>query len=140
MLNTKMKFTVIASAFRSNLSAATNITRHINAGVALSAVGFNRTNDVQGFYRETQADDASVELSRAIPVPTIWDVQTLATLFCGAYDQDCILAINNKTLDVWLVNVEGELFTRLGKWTRHVKKDVNWNAYTYDGTFYYTAE
>lgn len=134
------KYTVIASAARSNLTEAANIERHIDVGFTLAALGYNRTVDVKGFYRETQADFASVELSRAIPAYTLKDVQQLATLFCGAFNQDCILVINNESNDVWLVNLEGELFTKLGKWTTHNTKDSRWNAYTYDGAFYYTAE
>lgn len=134
------KYTVIASAARSNLTEAANIERHIDVGFTLSALGYNRTVDVKGFYRETQADFASVELSRAMPVHSLKEVQQLATLFCGAFDQDCILVINNESNDVWLVNVEGELFAKLGKWTTHNTKDSRWNAYTYDGAFYYTAE
>lgn len=134
------KYTVIASAARSNLTEAANIERHIDAGFSLNALGFNRSLDVKGFYRETQADFASVELSRAMPVHSLKEVQQLATLFCGAYNQDCILAINNESGDVWLVNLEGELFAKLGKWTTHNEKDSSWNAYTYDGAFYYTAE
>lgn len=134
------KYTVIASAARSNLTESANIGRHIDAQFSLSALGYNRFVDVKGFYRETQADFASVELSRAIPVHTLAEVQQLATLFCGAFNQDCILAVNNETLDCWLVNLEGELFAKLGKWTMHSHKDSSWNAYTYDGAFYYTAE
>ena len=136
----KAKYTVIASASRSNLTEAANIDRHIDAGFTLSALGYDRHVDVKGFYRETQADFASVELSRAIPVHTLNEVQQLATMYCGAFEQDCILAINNQTGDVWLVNLEGELFAKLGKWTLHTKKDASWNAYTFDGAFHYTAE
>lgn len=134
------KYTVIASAARSNLTEAANIDRHIDAGFTLAALGYNRTVDVKGFYRETQADFASVELSRAMPVNNLKEVQQLATLFCGTFNQDCILVINNESNDVWLVNLEGELFAKLGKWTIHNTKDSRWNAYTYDGAFYYTAE
>lgn len=140
MLRSKSKYTVIASSARSNLSESANIERHIDCGFSLSALGYNRHVDVKGFYRETQADFASVELSRAIPVHSLQEVQALATLYCGTFNQDCILVINNETKDVWLVNLEGELFAKLGKWKSHTTKDISWNAYTYDGHSYYTAE
>lgn len=134
------KYTVIASASRSNLPASVNINRHIDAQFSLAALGYNRFVDVKGFYRESQADAASVELSRAIPVFSLKEVAQLATLFCGAFNQDCILVVNNESEDAWLVNLQGELFCKLGKWTRHAQKVNSWNAYTYDGAFYYTAE
>lgn len=134
------KYTVIASAARSNLTESANIDRHIDAQFSLSALGYQRFVAVKGFYRETQAEAASVEMSHAIPVKDLKEVSQLATLYCGAFNQDCILVINNESLDVWLVNLEGELFCKLGKWTTHTTKDSAWNAYTYDGAFYYTAE
>lgn len=140
MMKTKMKYTVIASASRANLPAALNIERHIDAAFSLAAMGYTRTTAVQGFYRESIADAASVKISHAIPVAGLKEISHLATLYCGAFAQDCILVVNNESLDVWLVNLEGEMFSKLGKWTSHNVKDPSWDAYTYDGALYYTAE
>lgn len=139
MLKAKAKYTVIASAHRSNLTAAANTLRHVESGFELAALGFDKHVDVMGYYRET-GQDAAIELSRAIPVSSLDKVSQLATLFCGGYGQDCILAINNETKDVWLIDIKGLIMAKLGKWTPHAIKKTEWDAYTFDGLNYYTAE
>jgi len=140
MMNTKARYTVIASAQRTNNTPAANIVNHIDAGFQLAAMGFTKSYDVQGFYREAHNAQASIELSRAIAVSSLDEVSQLATLFCGGYAQECILAINNKTKDVFLIDVNGLICAKLGKWKAHAAKVESWDAYTYDGMHYYTAE
>lgn len=139
MLQTTAKYTVIASAYRAGESQAVNIEKHIDAGFELMALGYTRHVDVMGYYKESDAPLPQIELSRAIPVFNMSEVSVLATLFCGAYNQDCILVINNDSHSAWLVDVFGTVISLLGQWhvTPRMPATQGW---TYDGNAYYYAE
>ena len=134
------KFIVIASASRSNLSAGENMMRNAQAqhqvrSMSRCAVAIE---SVTGFYREDIAQDGSYEQSFAIAINTNTALRALKQLFCGIYEQDCILVWNRDTDSVWLMNDVG--MTEIGKrgmrktWSSlHAAEVNNWiqpDAYT----------
>lgn len=139
MLRTKAKYTVIASAYRAGESQAVNVEKHIDSGFELAALGYTRQIDVMGYYKEYGAPLPQIELSRAIPVFNMSEVSVLATLFCGGYNQDCILVINNDSHSAWLVDVSGMVISLLGQWVSSATVP-DAKCWTYDGSAYYYAE
>lgn len=110
------KFIVIASASRSDKPAGENMIRTTMAHQAVAQMGraVQGIELVTGFYRETIAEKGSYEQSMAIAVNSVKALKALKTLFCGTYQQDCILVWNRDTDSVWLVNENGFL-AELGK-------------------------
>lgn len=140
------KFIVIASASRSNKPAGENMIRTTMAHQAVVQMGraVQGIELVTGFYRENIAETGSFEQSMAIAVNSNKALKALKTLFCGLYQQDCILVWNRDTDSVWLMSEDG--MSEIGKrglrktWSsQHAGMVNNWiepDAYTVacDGT------
>ncbi|AIM51232.1 SAM-dependent methyltransferase [Lelliottia phage phD2B] len=138
MFNTNAKFIVIASTFRFGASQAANIENHVEAHDTLTAHGFTH-KDVLGFYKEDGAEVGNAELSLAIPCTTAAQIKSMARLFCGGYNQDCIAVWNRDSNTLWLADKEGHVFHTCG--AMHMSKTLpDTQAWTYTGGFYFYAE
>lgn len=138
MFNTTAKFIVIASPFRSALTAETNMTRYIEVQHYLKAYGMQFEN-VLGYYREDEALVGSEELSLAIPCKTAAQIKAMASLFCGEYKQDCIAVWNRDSNTMWLADANGHVFYTCGN-VRTSKSKPDTQAWTYNGGMYFYTE
>lgn len=138
MFKTNAKFIVLASAFRFGVSQATNIENHVDVRFSLDAQGFQHM-DVLGFYQEEGAALGSTELTFAVPCNSAAQIKSMARLFCGCYNQDCIAVWNRDSNTLWLADKEGHVFHNCGAMRMSVTKPDT-SAWTYCGGFYWYAE
>ncbi|MGL5583253.1 MAG: hypothetical protein ACRDCE_20190 [Cetobacterium sp.] len=104
-LVTERKYSIIASASRSNLQGYMNMMRHANMMNAVKQVMYKKDhahiNPVTGFYREMGMDYKHVsecfEQSVMLSTDSFDKVQELVKLFCDRFEQDCILVQDNDT-------------------------------------------
>lgn len=94
-------FIVIATAYRSNLTTLQNEIRNKSALAAARRVA--RVKGVKmatGYYKEDQAATATIERSFIFSVASRKDVKKLRDLFCGRFEQDCILYKSNAAIQL----------------------------------------
>lgn len=124
-------FTVIASAFRANLSMEHNLARHEDAMNTLVDAGMCDLKTAMGVYQEEGQAVASREVS-IINANLSWDeVKRCVELFCKRFEQDCILVINQDTGACCLKGADWA--DHIGHWqevTRQEAKEVG--IYTLD--------
>lgn len=123
-MNTITKFTVIASAFRSNLSATTNLNRHEEV-VNRLVMDYSMCDlkAVIGVYHEEGMPEASREVSLMIENLSWSEVKTVLVMYCNEYEQDCILVKNqeNNRCALWA----NDWYQELGLWTQVTREEAH---------------
>lgn len=104
------KFVVIASASRGTETTGSNMVRTSQAFAEVVGLGsaVKGVELVTGYYAE-QGQEGAYEQAMAIAVNSPKAVKALMLLFCGEYEQECVLVWNKDTDSVWLINESGFL-------------------------------
>ena len=129
-------FTVIASAFRANLSANANLARHEDAISNLVALSMCDLKTVIGVYHEEGMPEASREVSLMIENLTWKEVQSCLSLYCDDYEQDCILVMNQDNGKCTLM--ANDWTDSIGNWTQVTREEAHEvGIYTLDNNMNY---
>lgn len=109
------KYVMIASASRATNAAHRNMM--LTAAAHAEVVGLGRTIKglelVTGFYAE-EGQEGAFEQSMAIGIDSPTTLKALTRLFCGKYEQDCVLVWNRDSDSVWLVHSDKGFLCELG--------------------------
>lgn len=110
------KFTVIASAFRANLSINVNLERHENTIAWLIRNNMCDFKSAVGVYHEEGMPEASREVSLMINDLSWAEVKQLKAYYCEIAEQDCIFVMNQENTRCMLAG--NDWTQELGFWSQ----------------------
>lgn len=124
-------FTVIASAFRSNMSTNANLARHEEVYAKLVEMNMCDLKAAIGVYHEEGMPEASREVSLLIENLSWDEVKKVVSLYCNDYEQDCVLVMNQET-KACCRNTIGWA-EHLGHWSKVTREEaLEAGIYTFD--------